>query len=80
MLTFKKSSDPDFLKLKHSSLTVHKLDLLLKEQVEQRKDLSVINAMLKTLIADFGTQKQVDDYYDSPTSPQTESDDKNDLD
>ncbi len=76
MLTFNKSSDPDFLKLKHFDLTIHKLELLLKEQREQRKDLSVLNAMLKTLIADFGTQKQVDDYYDESTSPQTDNEEK----
>lgn len=73
MLTFKKSSNPDFLKLKHETLTIHKIDLLLKEQVEQRKDLSVILALLKSLMADIGVQKQVDTYFeDQETSPQTD--------
>ncbi len=61
MLSFKKSSDPDFL---NSNILVHKLDLLLKEQLEQRKDLSVIHVLLKQLIADTGVQKQVDQYFD----------------
>ncbi len=71
-----KSSDPDLYFITQS---LHKLDLLLKEQVNQRKDLSVINHLLKTMIADFGVQKQVDDYYDGDeeikpeTSPQTDT-------
>ncbi len=63
MLSLKKSSDPDFFTAK----ILHKLDLLLGEQVNQRKDLSVLNAMLKSLIADFGIQKQVDQYYEHDT-------------
>ncbi len=81
MLLYKKSREPDFL----SNPTIHKLDLLLKEQVAQRKDLSVINALLKSLMADIGTQRQVDDYFEKDdeseyisaaesTSPQTELD------
>ncbi len=77
MLSFKKSSDPDFLNYP----IIHKLDLLLKEQVAQRKDLSVINALLKSLMADIGTQRQVDEYFEkddeseiAPTSPQTDID------
>ncbi len=60
MILFQKSSDPDFF----NKTILHKLDLLLKEQVNQRKDLSVINALLKSLRADVGTQKQVDDYFE----------------
>ncbi len=76
MLSFKKSSDPDFL---NSNILVHKLDLLLKEQLEQRKDLSVITVLLKSMIADMGTQKQVDEWFDrDQTSPQTDSEDKRD--
>ncbi len=69
MLQFKKSRDPDFLNYS----IIHKLDLLLKEQVQQRLDLANINAILKTKYADTGLQKQVDDYYEE-TSPQTDSD------
>ncbi len=61
MLYFKKSSDPDFLK---STIEIHKLDLLLKEQLEQRKDLSVITVLLKQMLHDTGLQKQVDDYFE----------------
>ncbi len=79
MLLHKKSRAPDFL----SNPTIHKLDLLLKEQVAQRKDLSVINALLKSLMADIGTQRQVDEYFEKDdeseyisaaesTSPQTD--------
>ncbi len=74
MLSFKKSREPDF----SNSTIIHKVDLILNEQVAQRKDLSVINALLKSLIADIGIQKQVDNYFeddDSPpqeTSPQTD--------
>ncbi len=70
MLSFKKSSDPDFL-TDSNKITIHKLDLLLKEQVEQRKDLSVLNSMLKQLLIDKGLQRQVDEYFEE-TSPQTE--------
>ncbi len=79
MLSFKKSSKPDFYN-ENTKLTIHKIDLLLKEQVAQRKDLSVINALLKSLIADLGVQKQVDDYFEQDekeTSPQTDSGEQN---
>ncbi len=75
MLLSKKSREPDFL----SNPIIHKLDLLLKEQVAQRKDLSVINALLKSLMADIGTQRQVDEYFEQAdtseyaTSPQTDT-------
>ncbi len=59
MLSFKKSSEPDF----SNETIVYKLNLLLKEQHHQRLDLSVINALLKTSYADKGVQKQVDDFY-----------------
>lgn len=72
MLSFKKSSDPDFL---NSNILVHKLDLLLKEQLEQRKDLSVITVLLKQMLHDTGIQKQVDDFYNE-TSPQTDPENK----
>ncbi len=61
MFQFKKSSNPDFSNYN----IVHKLDLLLKEQLEQRKDLSIINALLKSMLADKGIQKQVDTYFES---------------
>ncbi len=75
MLSFKKSSDPDFSNdSKYDFVIIHKLDLLLKEQVQQRLDLSTINSLIKTLMADSGIQKQVDDYFDErETSPQTDT-------
>ncbi len=72
MLQFKKSSDPDFLNYKHILV---QLDLLLKEQRNQRLDLANINALIKQRYADSGLQKQVDDFYEE-TSPQTDLEDK----
>ncbi len=74
LFTKTKSREPDFYFINQ---LIHKVDVLLKEQVEQRKDLSIINALLKSLMADIGIQKQVDDYFekdttnDNATSPQT---------
>ncbi len=62
MLQFKKSSNPDFLNYKHIEL---QLDLLLKEQRNQRLDLANINALIKSIIANSGVQKQVTDFYQS---------------
>ncbi len=62
MLQFKKSSDPDFLNYKHIEL---QLDLLLKEQRNQRLDLANINALIKSILANSSTQKQVTDFYES---------------
>ncbi len=74
MLQFKKSREPDLL----NYTIIHKLDLLLKEQVEQRKDLSIINALIKSAHADAGVRAQVDEFFerDDETSPQTELEDK----
>ncbi len=73
MLSFKKSSDPDFL----TSNIIRSLKRIETEQVHQRKDLSVINALLKSMMADAGVQKQVDQYFeDDETSPQTDLEDK----
>ncbi len=68
MFTKTKSSEPDFSFINQS------LNRIEREQVHQRKDLSVINALLKSLLSDIGIQKQVDDYFErnNETSPQTE--------
>ncbi len=71
MLQFKKSREPDLL----NYTIIHKLDLLLKEQVNQRLDLANLNALIKQKYADAGVQKQVDEFYEE-TSPQTELEDK----
>ncbi len=60
MLQFKKSRGPDFL----NYTILHKLDLLLKEQVEQRKDLSIINALIKSNNANAGVRAQVDEFFE----------------
>ncbi len=74
MLYFNKSRDPDFLNYKHIEL---QLDLLLKEQRNQRLDLANLNALVKHLLVDKGLQKQVDQYFeDDETSPQTDLEDK----
>ncbi len=79
MFTKTKSREPDFYFINQLP---HKMELLLKEQVNQRKDLSIINALLKTLISDIGLQKQVDDYFERDTTsgyneapPQSNSED-----
>ncbi len=67
-----KSSDPDLF---FNNLT-NSLKRIENEQVHQRKDLSIINVLLKSLMADIGIQKQVDDYFEKDlqeTSPQTDS-------
>ncbi len=72
MLQFKKSSDPDFLNYKHIE---HLLNLLLKEQRNQRLDLANLNALIKSSHLDLNLQKQVDQYFeDDETSPQTDTD------
>lgn len=74
MLQFKKSSDPDFLNYKHILV---QLDLLLKEQRNQRLDLANINALIKKSLVNKGLQLQVDKYFeDDETSPQTDLEDK----
>ncbi len=72
MLQFKKSSDPDFLNYKHIEL---QLDLLLKEQRNQRLDLANLNALTKRLLVDKDLQTTVDKYFErDETSPQTDQD------
>ncbi len=61
MLYFNKSREPDFLNYKHIEL---QLDLLLKEQRNQRLDLANLNALVKHLLVDKGLQKQVDQYFE----------------
>ncbi len=63
MLQFKKSSNPDFSNYN----IVGKLDLLLKEQRNQRLDLANINALVKQLLVDKNLQKQVDAYFEEDT-------------
>ncbi len=73
MFTKQKSSDPDFY-LVHIKRSLNRIEL---EQVNQRKDLSVLNVLLKSLIHDLALQKQVDDYFEADeTSPQTDLEDK----
>ncbi len=54
-----KSSYPDF------SLIQQSLSRIENEQVHQRKDLSVLNALLKQMFLELNLQKQADDYYQS---------------
>ncbi len=57
------------------------LNLVLNEQRHQRGDLATIKRQLHSIDNSLQLQKQVDDYFeDDETSPQTESDDKNDTD
>ncbi len=69
-----KSTDADF----YYKTIEHKLDLLLKEQVHQRKDLSVLNALLKSSMTNERLQRQVDDYFeDDKNIPEDEKDSNN---
>ncbi len=61
MFTKTKSSEPDLYFIKQLESSLNRIE---NEQVHQRKDLSVINALLKHMINDLGTQKQVDDYFE----------------
>ncbi len=71
MLSFKKSSDPDFL----NSTIRTSLNRIEKEQVEQRKDLSVLNVLIHTLINHAKLQKQVDEFFeDKKDIPDSEQD------
>ncbi len=60
MLQFKKSKASDFSNYNISN----QLDLLLKEQRNQRLDLANLNALVKQLLVDKGLQKQVDSYFE----------------
>ncbi len=76
MKNFIFKSEADFHKI-----VFNKLDMLLAEQRHQRIDLTALLRMSSKLLVDKDLQKQVDQYFeDDETSPQTESDDKNDLD
>ncbi len=69
MLQFKKSSNPDF-----SNYNIaNQLDLLLKEQRNQRLDLANINALVKQLLVDRNLQKQVDEYFEDDSEVPTET-------
>ena len=59
----------------------NKIDMLLSEQRHQRADLDTIKRQLHTLINMLKLQTQVDEYFErDETSPQTDSDDKRDID
>ncbi len=65
---FSKSNNSDL----QNKLSIIKLDLLLKEQQQQRMDLATILRLLNRLSNDFKLQKQVDEFFEE-TPPQTES-------
>ncbi len=72
MKNFIFKSQQDFHKILFNKLVV-----LLDEQKHQRCDLDVITRLLKTMLADKGLQKQVDQYFeDDMPSPQTDSDEQ----
>ncbi len=61
-----------------NKLSIHKLDILLKEQIQQRSDLAIIIRMLNRLINNVNLQKQVEDFYQTP--PQTDSEEQDGTD
>ncbi len=57
------------------------LDLVLMEQRHQRSDLRTLSQKIDKLLIDKHLQMQVDTYFDEDeTSPQTDTDNKRDLD
>ncbi len=57
------------------------LVIIQTEQRHQRADLRMIMSQLDRLIVDKNLQKQVDEYFDEDeTSPQTDPENKQDLD
>ncbi len=59
MKNFIFKSPQDFHKI-----VFNKLDMLLAEQRQQRRDLSDINRLLGLLVTDKQLQKQVDEYFE----------------
>ncbi len=75
MKNFIFKSEADFHKI-----VFNKLDMLLAEQRHQRRDLSVLLRLVKTLEIDRNLQNTVDKYFDEDeTSPQTDSDKQNGI-
>ncbi len=57
------------------------LVIIQSELRHQRSEHAVILTMLNKLVTNHNLQKQVDEYFDEDeTSPQTDSENKNDLD
>ncbi len=76
MKNFIFKSEADFHKI-----VFNKLDMILDEQRHQRMDLSIIAGHVRKLMIDKSLQKQVDEYFeDDETSPQTDSENKQDID
>ncbi len=66
MKNFIFKSEADFHKI-----VFNKLDALLGEQRKQRQDLSTIMRMLQTQINSLNLQKQVDEYFEDESGPDT---------
>ncbi len=76
MKNFIFKSEADFHKI-----VFNKLEMVLAEQRHQRSDLSEIKRFLQAMRNDLSLQKQVDEYFeDDETSPQTDPENKQDLD
>ncbi len=76
MKNFIFKSEADFHKI-----VFNKLEMVLAEQQHQRSDLSEIKRFLQAMRNDLSLQKQVDEYFeDDETSPQTDPENKQDLD
>ncbi len=73
-----KSADADLQKI--VPILVTKLDILNKNILYITYNVDKILKIEQGNMADKGLQKQVDEYFEDETSPQTDSDDKRDLD
>ncbi len=60
-------------------LLIYKLEMIQKELRHQRQDHKDIIMMINKLLVDKHLQMQVDEYF-TETSPQTDEDNKRDLD
>ncbi len=59
----------------------NKLEIILAEQRHNRSDIVLVLSLLNKLVTNANLQKQVDEYFDDDeTSPQTDEDNKRDLD
>ncbi len=71
---FSKSTSADL----SNKITINKLDILMKNVLYLTHQVDYIRKRVNELVIDKGLQKQVDEYFseDDETSPQTESDTK----
>ncbi len=73
MKNFIFKSEADFHKI-----VFNKLEIILTELRHERSDNVVILSLLNKLVTNKNLQKQVDQYFEDETSPQTDPDEQTD--